>query len=281
MGTQARTRLSASNIFCRSTVRSRTSGNFFIGWSVTGSLSLSIKAEQACRTLPLMIIVQDPHTSSRQAASQAGGVVVFPSVVTGLRWICISTEMTLAFGRRSTWNSSHREGWPGPSLRSILTMTLSGMISIVMPGLLRENGVLQAPELLELHPRPLRGPGAHAVPQPPVVARLPRRHELGVVGGLGGLRFRKDELRLVVAAPALVAQTRRLQDQVGDLQHVPQLLAGGEQRPRDVALRLHVVARVADHRRTGDHARVDAGEQRVRAQAVGAVVRVVALACGV
>src|SRR2546430_13943012 len=167
-------------------------------------------------------MVQDPHTSSRQAASQAGGVVVFPSVVTGLRWICISTEMTFAFGRRSTWNSSHREGWPGPSLRSILTMTLSGMTSIVMPGLRRENGVLQALELLELHSRPLRCPGAHAVPQPPVVARLPRRHELGVVGGLGGPRFGKDELPLVVAAPALVAAPLRPQVPGGDPQHDPE-----------------------------------------------------------
>src|SRR5882672_6982370 len=161
MGIQALTRRRASNILPRSTVRSRTSGNFFIGCKLIGCASLSISAEQACRTLPLITIVQEPQTSSRQAASQAGGVVVFPSAVTGLRWICISTEMTLALGRRSTWNSSQREAWPGPSLRSILTMTLSGMASlIVVPGLRAENGVPQAAQLLVLDSRTLGSPGS-------------------------------------------------------------------------------------------------------------------------
>ena len=66
-----------------------------------------------------MTMVHDPHTSSRQAASQAGGVVRFPSDVTGLRWISISTEITFALGWLGTLNSSHRAGASGPSRRSI------------------------------------------------------------------------------------------------------------------------------------------------------------------
>src|SRR5215475_8379066 len=182
MGIQARTRLSASNIFPRSTVRSRTRGNFFIGCSVIGWVSLSIRAEQACRTLPLITMVQDPHTSSRQAASQAGGVVRLPSEVTGLRWICIKTEITFALGRLSTWNSSQREGAEEPSLRSIRTITFSGMVSlIVMPGLGRENGILQALQLLEADLRSVRRPGSHRSLEPLVIARLPGRHEFRVI----------------------------------------------------------------------------------------------------
>src|SRR5712664_289832 len=225
MGIQALTRRRASNILPRSTVRSRTSGNFFIGCKLIGCASWSISAEQACRTLPLITMVQGPQTSSRQAASQAGGVVLFPSAVTGLRWICISTEITLALGRRSTWYSSHREACPGPSLRSILTMTLSGMASsIVVPGLRAENGVPQAAQLLVLDSRTLGSPGSHRVLQPLVVALFPRRHELGIVLGIRRLRLGERELRLVVAPPALVAQARGLEDQVDDLQHVPELV---------------------------------------------------------
>src|SRR5712691_11340539 len=173
MGIQALTRRRASNILPRSTVRSRTSGNFFIGCKLIGCASLSISAEQACRTLPLITIVQEPQTSSRQAASQAGGVVLFPSGVTGLRWICISTEMTLALGRRSTWNSSQRCGW----LRSMRTTTFS----VIVPRLGGEDGILQALQILEHYARTLRRPLAHAVLQPLVVARLPGRHEFLVV----------------------------------------------------------------------------------------------------
>src|SRR5260221_6491037 len=131
-----------------------------------------MSAEHACLTLPLMFMVQEPHTSSRQAASQAGGVVFFPSAVTGLRWICISTEMTLALGRRSTWNSSQREGRPGPSCRSMRTTSLS----VIVPGLRSEDGVLQALQLPELDPGPLWRPGGERVLQPLVVAIFPRRH---------------------------------------------------------------------------------------------------------
>src|SRR2546423_1184078 len=216
MGTQARTRLSASNIFGRSPVRSRTSGNFFIGCRVMGRVSLSINAEQACRTLPLMTIVQDPHTSSRQAASQDGGLVFLPSAVTGLRWICISTEMTLALGRRSTWNSSHRCGW----LRSTRTTSFP---SVIVPRLRREDGVLQALQLGEFHLGAVGRPAAHAVLQPLLVARLPGGHELGVVLRLCGLGLGKDEFGLVVAAAALVAHAAVAEDQARDLVDVPEL----------------------------------------------------------
>ncbi len=56
-----------------------------------------MRALQAWRTLPLMIMVQEPQTSSRQLASQTGGVVLPPSTVTGFRWISIRAEMTFMF----------------------------------------------------------------------------------------------------------------------------------------------------------------------------------------
>src|SRR6059058_3576937 len=130
-----------------------------------------------------MFIVHEPQTSSRQAASHDGGVVFLPSAVTGLRWICIRTLMTLAFCRRSTWNSSQRSGW----LRRILTTTFS----VIVPRLRREDGVFEALQLLELDLRSVGRPGAHAVLQPLVVALLPGRHEVGVVLRLGRGRFRQ------------------------------------------------------------------------------------------
>src|SRR5438105_15547794 len=121
-----------------------------------------------------MLMVQAPHTSSRQAASHDGGVVFLPSAVTGLRWICIKTEMTLALGRCSTSKSSHRWGW----LRRMRTATLR---SVIVPRLRREDGVVEALQLVEFDLGALGRPGAHAVLQPLVVALSPRRHELGVV----------------------------------------------------------------------------------------------------
>src|SRR5260370_38520742 len=125
-----------------------------------GCSSLAISAEHACRALPLMFMVQEPHTSSRQAASHAGGVVLRPSAVTGLRWICISTEMTLELGRRSTLNSSQRDGWPGPSARSMRTATLASVI-VARRG--REDRVLEAFYLLQLDARALRRRASDAV----------------------------------------------------------------------------------------------------------------------
>ena len=78
MGIHAFTCLRASNIRCGPPMRSRTSGNFFIGSRVIGCSSSSTSAEQACRALPLMIIVQVPQTSSRQLESQTTGVVACP-----------------------------------------------------------------------------------------------------------------------------------------------------------------------------------------------------------
>ena len=49
------------------------------------SSSLSTRAVQACRTRPLMTIVQAPQTSSRQLQSQATGATRSPSTVVGLR----------------------------------------------------------------------------------------------------------------------------------------------------------------------------------------------------
>src|SRR5437762_7511624 len=69
------------NIRCRSTTRSRTSGNLDIGSSVIVSpfgAIWSIIAEHDWRTLPLMTIVHEPHTSSRQTDSHTIGATVWP-----------------------------------------------------------------------------------------------------------------------------------------------------------------------------------------------------------
>src|SRR5208282_4451288 len=87
--------LSASNIFDRSTHKSRITGNFDIGSTVTGPSSLSASCEQPCRTRPLITIVHEPQTSSRQLASNTTGATRLPWRVTGLRRISISIEMML------------------------------------------------------------------------------------------------------------------------------------------------------------------------------------------
>lgn len=99
MGTQARTRFRASNMRIRSTIRSRTRGNLVMGSSTTGCSSWSIRALQAWRTFPLMIMVQAPHTSSRQLASQTTGLTFAPCTVTGWRRTSISAEITFMRGR--------------------------------------------------------------------------------------------------------------------------------------------------------------------------------------
>src|SRR5258708_12621176 len=129
--------------------------------------------------------------------------------------------MTLELGRRSTRNSSQRDGWPGPSARSMRTATLA---SVIVARLGREDRVLEAFELLELHARALRRPGGQAVLEPLVVARLPCRHELRVVGRLGRLRPGQDEVGLVVRAPALVARARGFENDVRQPEHVANLL---------------------------------------------------------
>src|SRR5688572_13046249 len=107
----------------RSTNRSRTRGYFVIGSSVIGCSSLSTRAEQLWRVLPLMSIVQAPHTSSRHPLSHTGGVVWRPSLVTG--WAAIHWRQAMMFrlGRWGTPNSSHRSGLPGPSCRRMRMTT--------------------------------------------------------------------------------------------------------------------------------------------------------------
>src|SRR6267143_7017038 len=232
MGIHARTRFKASNIFCRSTERSRTRGNFFIGCSVMGCSSLSIRAEQACRTLPLTFMVQEPQTSSRQAWSQTGGGTRLPAVVTGLRWISIRTEMTFAFLVYGTANSSQCLGASGPSRRSMRTrmgggMSLGPSPSGVPAGLGFQDGIGQALDRLEGDLRTLGRPAGHGELEPVLVALAPGLHPLRVLARILGLRLRQVELRLVVAAPALVAHPSADQDQLGELQHVPELVQVG------------------------------------------------------
>lgn len=86
--------------------------------------SLSTRAEQLWRALPLMTMVQAPQTSSRQPLSYTTGVVDLPSVVVGWAAMYCRQEITFIFGRRGTANSSHREGWPGPSCRRIRNVTV-------------------------------------------------------------------------------------------------------------------------------------------------------------
>jgi hypothetical protein len=66
---------------------------------------VSTSAEQAIRVRPLMSIVQDPQTSSRQEQSQATGGTRRPSCV--LAWAAIfwSTLITFMFG---SWGTSKR-----------------------------------------------------------------------------------------------------------------------------------------------------------------------------
>jgi hypothetical protein len=58
-----------------------------------------MRAEQAWRTLPLISIVHEPQTSSRQAASQTTGATSAPPVVRGSFWICWSALCTFICGR--------------------------------------------------------------------------------------------------------------------------------------------------------------------------------------
>jgi hypothetical protein len=55
-----------------------------------------IKAEQLCRTRPLITMVQEPQTSSRHPDSQATGVVAVPEAVVGWAAIHCRTLMTFA-----------------------------------------------------------------------------------------------------------------------------------------------------------------------------------------
>ena len=95
MGTHALTVRNASNIFCRSTWRSRTSGNFVSGSSTIGCVSWSIRAAQACRGTPLTSIVHAPQTSSMQLESQTTGFTFCPRALTGCSRRYMSADTTL------------------------------------------------------------------------------------------------------------------------------------------------------------------------------------------
>src|SRR5436305_4513812 len=120
MGTQHLVFFRSPKSRLRFTNRSRRIGNLLIGSSVIAwplSVSLSTRAEQLWRTLPLMTMVHAPQTSSRQPLSHTGGVVCCPEVVTGLAAIAWRHEMMFMLGRYGTANSSQRDAALGPSWR--------------------------------------------------------------------------------------------------------------------------------------------------------------------
>jgi hypothetical protein len=84
-------------------------GNFVIGASVIvcpfGAMR-SIIALHDCLTFPLMIIVHEPHTSSRQTHSQTTGATFLPSLVTGCFWISINAATTFMWGCHAMAKSS-------------------------------------------------------------------------------------------------------------------------------------------------------------------------------
>src|SRR5713226_6831282 len=131
IGIHAFTRLRLSNMNCRSTVKSRTRGNFDIGSMRIGCSSLSTSAEQAMRALPLMSIAQEPQISSRQFESYEIGVVFFPSRVTGFSAMSRRQMMTFIEGRHLRENSSQRAASFGPACRFTLTMTC--FVSAIIP----------------------------------------------------------------------------------------------------------------------------------------------------
>ena len=98
MGIHACTRFRASNMRLRSTIRSRTTGNFASGSSVIGCVSLSTSDVQPIAGRPFTDIAHEPHTSSRQLISQAGAGTRVPSVVTGFVRTSMSAESTLCCG---------------------------------------------------------------------------------------------------------------------------------------------------------------------------------------
>src|SRR5215208_2410285 len=102
-------------------------GNFDIGSSLIGWSRLSMSAEHDCRARPLMIIVQMPHTCSRQFICQTGGVVRSPALLTGFIWISIRHEMMLRFGRYGISNCSQYCGESGLARRRIWISTVFGV----------------------------------------------------------------------------------------------------------------------------------------------------------
>src|SRR3954453_13082176 len=101
-------------------------GNFDIGSNLIGWSRLSMSAEHDCRARPLMIIVQMPHTCSRQFICQTGGVVFSPAFFTGFFWISIRHEMMLRFGRYGISNCSQYCGASGLARRRMWISTVIG-----------------------------------------------------------------------------------------------------------------------------------------------------------
>ena len=98
MSIHAWTFFSAWNSASRSTFKSRTRGNLLNGSSRMGCFRSSMSAEQAWRGVPLIIMLQAPHTSSRHTLSHTTGVVGSPLAFTGFLRISISAETTFICG---------------------------------------------------------------------------------------------------------------------------------------------------------------------------------------
>ena len=97
---QTSARLRASNIYDRSTHRSRTTGNFDSGSRMTGAGGKSSRfALQASNGLPLMSIAHAPQLPSAHPHSHAIGVTGFPSAFRG--------SISIRFRRSATDTSSH------------------------------------------------------------------------------------------------------------------------------------------------------------------------------
>src|SRR5439155_24309320 len=165
------------------------------------------------RTCPFTTIAHEPHTSSRQLASQTGAGTRSPDVVTGFVRTSISAESTLCCGFQGIVKLCQYGGAPGPSWR----FTRS---SIVRPSATRP-----CPDRRVVLPWPWRDEGD--------VDRLVE--ERGAVRGPAGLGRSEPprvvgvrELGLVVRAAALVAPERPEGDDTRQLEHVPELLHEGD-----------------------------------------------------
>src|SRR6266849_7068559 len=103
-----------------------------------------------------------------------------------------------AWGRRDRRGVRCGPGWAGP-------FACFSSPSGVPARLGLQDGALEALDGLEGDLRAAGRPAGHGELEPLLVAPAPGLHPLGVLAGVLGLRLRQVELRLVVAAPALVA----------------------------------------------------------------------------
>src|SRR5262249_53226163 len=250
------TRFSDSNMLARSTMRSRTTGNFVIGSSTMGSPwgdTRSTSVLHAWRTWPLTSLVQAPPTSSRQFESHTTGAVFFPCTVWGRRWIAMSAAITFILGSRSTSNSSQRGAACALSWRLTLMRTALMLASLARSG----SGLRLARLRLARSRLVLASARSLGVPRRPflrVVLPLARRdqrrvHRLVVDLGLGGRRVvararrleeilvvAPGEIRLEVRPPRLVAQQRAAHDDARQHEHVPALAEEHQRAVRGAAV---------------------------------------------